>query len=422
MGLVNGRHTRTPSGAVITGLGILSPIGIGMKDFWAAALTGRSGIATPTLFESDDLPRGCQMVAEVRDFEPERWMPAATAKRTARFSQLAMAATQLAIDDSRLDLGSVPSEKLLVGIGNAAAGFDMYERNVVSFYSGDTIEPWMVLESPGHSPAGHVGIMTHARGQTLGFGSACAAGLDAISWGAAQIMSGHAHTVIAGGTESVLTKQMVAAFHAVGVLSRWPGAPERASRPFDRFRSGMVLAEGAAVVVIEDEARARARGAWIYAKILGAGSAGEGEHLRRMDTTGGGVARAVTAALDDAGLRPIDIDYCAAHGNSMRDYDAAETAGLKTALGRQAYCIPVSSLKSMCGQALGASGPMQVVAGCLALRDQRVPPTINYDVPDPACDLDYVPNRSRSARVRRLLIHAASMGGSHSVLILGTPN
>ena len=172
-------------------------------------------------------------------------------------------------------------------------------------------------------------------------------------------------------------------------------------------------------MVIEQEGHARARGAKVYARILGSGSAGEGEHLRKMDTTGGGVARAISAGLASAGLRPIDIDYCVAHGNSMQDYDVAETAGLKAALGRQAYCIPISSLKSMCGQALGASGAMQVIAGCLAIQDQRVIPTINYDVADPACDLDYVPNRARTALVRHALVHAASMGGSHSVLVLG---
>jgi 3-oxoacyl-[acyl-carrier-protein] synthase II len=417
------KPTRTGStrNAVITGVGIVSPIGIGREEFWPAALAGRSGTRAPTLFDSEGLPAGCQIVGEVRDFRPDRWMPTAVARRTARFSQLAMAAAQLAIKDSGLELNAVSPERLFVGMGTAAAGFDMYERNIQSFYRDRTIEPWMVLESPGHSPASHVAILTGAQGQTLSFGSACASGLDAVAWGAEQVGRSDADAVIAGGTESVLTRQMVAAFHAVGVLSQWTDDPTRASRPFDRLRSGMVLAEGAAVVVLEQERHARARGAKIYARVLGSGSAGEGEHLRKMDTTGSGVARAVSAALADAGLRPIDIDYCVAHGNSMQDYDIAETAGLKNALGRQAYCIPVSSLKSMCGQALGASGAMQVVAGCLAIQDQRVLPTINYDVPDPACDLDYVPNRSRTALVRQALVHAASMGGSHSVLVLGRP-
>jgi 3-oxoacyl-(acyl-carrier-protein) synthase len=417
----NPRRT-APETAVITGLGILSPIGIGAPAFWKSALAGRSGIGAPTLFDTEDLPPPCRIVGEVRDFQPDQWMPSSMTKRTARFSQLAIAATRLAVDDSGLDLGALPPEAIAVGIGNAAAGFDLYERSVTSFYRGEDIDPWTVLESPGHSPAGHVGILTHARGQTLSFGSACAAGVDAICWGAERIMRGDARVVLAGGTESVLTRQMVAAFHAVGVLSRWPGPPEQASRPFDRFRSGMVLAEGAAVVVLESEAAARARGATIYARILGSGAAGEGEHLRKMDTTGRGVARAITAALYDAGLRAIDVDYCVAHGNAMPDYDVAETAGLKAALGRQAYCLPISSIKSMCGQALGASGAMQVVAGSLALRDQRVPPTINYEVRDPACDLDYVPNEARSVRVRHVLVHAASLGGSHSVVVLGAPN
>jgi 3-oxoacyl-(acyl-carrier-protein) synthase len=211
-------------------------------------------------------------------------------------------------------------------------------------------------------------------------------------------------------------------FHSVGVLSKWQGPPEEASRPFDLRRTGLVLAEGAAIVSIESEESARARGVPIYARILSIASANEGAHLRKVDETGEAVSRALEAALRRAELSPGDVDFICAHGNSMQDYDVAETAGIKRVFGRQAWNIPVSSAKSMCGQALAASSAMQVVVSCLSLKTQLVSPTINYQVPDPQCDLDYVPNVARSARVRTVLIHAHSLGGAHVAMVLGAPD
>jgi 3-oxoacyl-[acyl-carrier-protein] synthase II len=208
------------------------------------------------------------------------------------------------------------------------------------------------------------------------------------------------------------------ALHAVGVLPKWQGPPDEASRPFDRLRDGLVIAEGAAMVIVEDEENARARGARIYARIGGSGNATEGAHLRKVDQSGHVGALAMRIALRDSKLEPRDIDYVAAHGNSMQDYDSAETASIKQVFGSHAWNMSVSSLKSMCGQAFAASSAMQVVAACLTLRDQIVLPTINYSVPDPACDLDYVPNVARSARVRAILVHAHSLGGLHSAMVL----
>jgi 3-oxoacyl-[acyl-carrier-protein] synthase II len=212
------------------------------------------------------------------------------------------------------------------------------------------------------------------------------------------------------------------ALHAVGVLPKWQGPAEEASRPFDRLRSGLVIAEGAAIVVVEDEETAIARGSRIYARILGVGESNEGAHLRKVDDTGSAGARAMRSALENADLTPTDIDYIAAHGNSMPDYDAAETASIKRVFGSHAYSMPVSSIKGMCGQALAASSAMQVVTVCLSLREQIVLPTTNYHVPDPVCDLDYVPNVARRARIRHCLIHTHSLGGSHGAMILGVPD
>jgi 3-oxoacyl-[acyl-carrier-protein] synthase II len=254
------------------------------------------------------------------------------------------------------------------------------------------------------------------------FSTACAAGLDAIGWAQDAIRLGSATAAVAGGTETPLSAHSLMLFHSVGVLSRWPGAPEEASRPFDQLRSGLVLSEGAAIVVVEDEERARARGAHIYARILGFASTSEGAHLRKVDESGAAVANAMSMALNRAKMEAKDIDFVCAHGNSMQDYDVAETAGIKQVFRTHAWNVPISSVKSMCGQALAASSAMQVVVSCLAIRDGIVPPTINYSVPDPKCDLDYVPNVARTVRVRNTLIHAHSLGGSHVTMVLGAPD
>ncbi len=406
--------------AVITGLGIVSPIGVGVEKFWAAALAGRSGISTPTLFDASKLSRECQIVGEVKDFNVRDWMPGAAGKMAGRFSQFAVAAAKMARDDSRLDDAEIPGERVLVSIGSSVSGLADVQLPFFSAYlHGDFLSPWAVLESPGHAAASHVSISSGGRGQTTAFATACVAGLDAVTWAAERVCMGEATAAIAGGTESPISESSLEAFRVLGALSQWIGPASEASRPFDRLRSGLVLAEGAAVVIVEDEADARARGANIYARILGSASVSEGTHMREVNNRGDGAARVMRLALHRAGLCPRDIDYICAHGNSLPDYDAAETAGIKAAFGMQASCVAVSSIKSMCGQALAASGAMQIVTACLALRDNVVPPTINYVVPDPACDLDYVPNVARRARVEHVLVHAQSIGGSHSALILG---
>jgi len=408
---------------VITGLGIVSPIGIGVERFWEGALAGRSGITTPTLFNAAKLPRECQIVGEVRDFNCRDWMPGAAGKMAGRFSQFAVAAAKMARDESGLDRAGISAERVKVAIGNSLSGqVDVAQSNFTSFLKGDAITPWASNEYSAHAATSHVAIGAGARGQTTTFSTACAAGLDAVAWGANQVSAADADAVMAGATEAPLSEFILSVFKSVGVLSRWQGPPEEASRPFDRLRAGLVLAEGAAAVIVEDEEAARARGASIHARILGFASASEGAHLRKVDESGETVGRALTLAIRKAGLEPRDIDFISAHGNSMPDYDVAETAGIKRAFGRHAWNVPVSSLKSMCGQALAASSAMQVVAACLSLRTQMIPPTANYRVPDPQCDLDYVPNRSRRARVRNVLIHAHSLGGSHVAMVLSAPD
>ena len=408
---------------VITGLGIVSPIGIGVEKFWTAALAGRSGIGTPTLFDSSKLPLECRAIGQVRGFNPTDWMPPQAARMAGRFSQFGIAAAKMARDDSGLDAAGIPPEHLKVSVGTTMNGqADLGESTFASFLKGQPLSPWTTNEYPAHAATSHIAIDAGAHAQTTTFSTACAAGLDAIGWAQTEVRGGHARAAIAGGTEAPLSAYSLMLFHSVGVLSKWPGAPEEASRPFDQWRSGLVLAEGAAMIVIEDEEFARARGASIYARILSFASTSEGAHLRKVDQSGEAVASAMTMALNQAELDARDIDFICAHGNSMQDYDAAETAGIKRAFRADAWNVPVSSLKSMCGQALAASSAMQVVSACLAMRDDIVPPTINYSVPDPKCDLDYVPNVARVTRVRNALIHAHSLGGSHVAMILGAPD
>ena len=408
--------------AVITGLGIVSPIGIGVEAFWRAALAGRSGIGRPTLFDATKLPPECQIVGEVRGFDARDWMPAPAAKMAGRFSQFAIAAAKMALADSGLDLAAIPSEQVMVGLGSSMHGIvDVGEPTLAAFMRGETVAPWTCLEYPAHSATAHIAISAAARGQITTMSTACTAGLDAIGWAADQVHSKGATAVLAGASDAPLSQYSLAAFHSVGVLSQWPGPPEEASRPYDARRSGLVLAEGAAIAILEDHDHARARGLKSYAEVLGWASSSEALHLRKVDLRGGAGARAMRLALHRAHVDPGEIDYIAGHGNSLPDYDTAETSAIKDVFGKHAWNIPISSQKSMCGQALAASSAMQVVASCLTIRDSAISPTINYRDPDPACDLDYVPNQARYARVRTVLIHARGMGGSHTAMVLRSP-
>ena len=408
--------------AVITGLGIVSPIGIGHQRFWKAAVSGTSGLGTPQSISAARIPPESRIVGEVKDFQPRDWMPSHVYRSAGRFSQFAIAAARLAEQDSGLSFDRLCSENVHVAIGTSVNGHaDVAESNFQKFLTGGDLPFWAALEYPAHAATGHVAIGVRANGHTTTFASACAAGLEAIAWGARSIERGAATTAVVGGTEAPLSDFILEVFHSVGVLARWSGVPSQASRPFDAQRSGLVLAEGAAVVVVEDEEQALRRGARVYARILGAASATEGMHLRKLDPSGKIVEQVIKLALRDAGVPLSDIDYICAHGNSMPDYDASETAGIKRAFGKRAWSIPVSSIKSMCGQALAASSAMQVVAASLAIGNDVVPPTINYEVPDPGCDLDYVPNRARVARLRTALVLAHSLGGAHVAMVLGSP-
>jgi 3-oxoacyl-[acyl-carrier-protein] synthase II len=328
----------------------------------------------------------------------------------------------MAEEDSGLSFDNLPRDRVYVAIGTSVNGHaDIAESNFRRFLNRESVPVSAALEYPAHAATGHVAIGLRARGHTTTFASACAAGLEAICWGAQSIAQGTASAAVVGGTEAPLSDFILEVFHSVGVLATWAGDPSQASRPFDARRTGLVLAEGAAVVVLEEENQARLRGASVYARVLGSASSTEGAHLRKVDPSGRIVERVIRLAVQQADVALADIDYICAHGNSMRDYDAAETAGIKLAFGTRAWNIPISSIKSMCGQALAASSAMQVVTAVLAIKHGIVPPTINYEEPDPDCDLDYVGNRARIARVRTVLILAHSLAGAHVAMIVGAP-
>jgi 3-oxoacyl-(acyl-carrier-protein) synthase len=326
----------------------------------------------------------------------------------------------MAIRDSELDRARVPSELLITSIGTSMSGLvDVALPDFEAFKGGRNLLSWTTREFSGQAATGHVARLINAIGAWNTFSGACAAGLDAITWAAERIMIGEARAAVAGATETPLSPSTLESFRASGLLSEWSGPPSEASRPFDRAHSGLVVAEGAGIVILEDADWAQARGVTAYARVLGFGSATEGTSGKPVERNADSTARSVALALARAGLQASDIDFVCAHGNSIPEHDIAETIGFRRALAKHAYNVPVSSLKSMCGQAFAASSAIQVVTSCLVLKHQLIPPTINHWEPDTDCDLDYVPRVARAARVRHILIHVRSIGGSHASMILG---
>jgi 3-oxoacyl-[acyl-carrier-protein] synthase II len=406
---------------VITGLGVVAPNGIGKEPFWRNLVAGKSAIDYITAFDPSPYP--CQVAGEVRDFDPTAFMHVRRTRHRGRFSQFAVAAAKLALNDAHIDLATEQPRRVLACVGNSMNGSgDVYEAARVGFdREGMKGIPMMSgIEFAAHAPVSHVSSELGIRGQGMTLASACATGLDAIQWATDRILRGEADLVFAGGTEAPISEFCFATLCALGALSKFDDPPLKASRPYDRRRDGLVLGEGAAVCVLEELEHAVDRGAHIYAEVLGFGSGNEGGFGNRMNAAELALAEAISSALETANLKPEDVDYINAHGNSLPDYDLIETRAFHLAFGKAVYSVPASSIKSMIGHAMGAASALQTAASCLALEHSLLPPTINYETPDPECDLDYVPNHARTSRVRTVLINAHAMGGTHSVLILGT--
>ena len=406
---------------VITGLGVVAPNGIGKDAFWDALVAGRSAVDWISSFDTSPYP--CKVAAEVRGFRPEDFMKSRQLKHWGRFSQFAVAAAKLALDDANLNLAlEISPLRVLACIGTAMNGSgDVYNTARTGFdRQGLAGIPMLsAIEFAAHAPVTHVSTELGIRGQAITMASACSTGLDVMQWATAQIQANKADVVFAGSTEAPISEFCFATLCAFGSISTFDDPPHRASRPFDLRRKGLILGEGATVCVIEELEHALDRGARIYAELIGFGSGNEAGRKRHAREAA--LSQAIAGALSQAGIDASRIDYINAHGNSMEDYDRLDTESFRLVFGAKAYNIPVSSIKSMIGHAMGAAASFQVAATCLALHNSMIPPTINYEVPDPECDLDYVPNTARFARIQIALINAHAIGGTYSALLLAAP-
>jgi 3-oxoacyl-[acyl-carrier-protein] synthase II len=403
---------------VITGLGVLCPVGIGSGTVWNALLAGQSGIARITCF--DPSPYAVQIAGEVKGFDPAGLGNAKEVRRMDRCSQLALAASLEAVADAGLSKETLEPGSTGVVIGSAAGGVQtVLEQYKVFLERGPRrLSPFFIQNMLVDSPAGQVAIALGVQGPNMAVVSACATGTQAIGEAAEVIRRGDAQMMLAGGTEAPVHPLFIAGFGQWGALARNNEQPERASSPFTRRRSGFVLSEGAAVVVLETLAHARARGARVYAEVAGYGATSDAYDMEAMPEDGAMAAQAMRVALRKSGLAPEDIDYINPHGTSTPVNDVTETRAIKAVFGPHAYKLAVSSTKSMTGHMMGGSGAVEVVVCAQAIRNQIVPPTINQDDPDPDCDLDYVPNVARRLRVRATLSNSFGLGGHNASIAL----
>lgn len=400
---------------VITGIGPVSPIGIGVDAFWEGATSGRNGIGHITRFDASDLP--VRIAAEVRDFDPRDWLDPKEARRTDRFVQFAVAAAKLAWADAGDP--TVDGERAAVVFGTGIGGIEtLIENHVTLLERGPgRVSPFMVPGLMANGPGGHIAMEFGITGPNFATVSACASGAHAVGEAYRRVRDGDVELAVAGGAEAATLPICLAAFSQMGALAR-EGDPERACRPFDADRSGFVMSEGACALILEDAERAAARGARVYAEIAGYGASDDAFHITAPDPNGSGAALAIRTALRDAGEPAEAVDYVNAHGTSTPLNDAGETAALKAALGDRAYAIPVSSTKSMTGHMLGAAGAIEAAVAALVVARGTIPPTIHYETPDPACDLDYVPNTARAADVRLAISNSFGFGGQNAVLAI----
>ena len=402
---------------VVTGMGAVTPLGRSVAELWAGLAAGRSGIGQITLCKTDGYPT--TIAGEVPDFDPREYMDAKEARRMSRASQLAVAAAREAFADAGLDPAALPDESgVLLGTGNSSfPDLEAATRTLVE-RGGMRISPFAMSAVLPSMSAGQIAIQLGLRGYNSTVSTACAAGTQAIGEAAEVLRRGAAEIVVTGGTEAPICETGLAGFCVIRALSTRNDEPERASRPFDARRDGFVAGEGAAVLVLETLAHARARGARPLAEILGLGSSSDAFHVTAPPPDAGGAIRAMSWALQRAGVGPDEIDYINAHGTATPHNDAAETKAIKGVFGERAREIPVSSIKSMIGHCLGAAGAIEAVATICALREGLIPPTINYEEPDPVCDLDYVPNEARHAPIRTALSNSFGFGGQNASLVI----
>ena len=401
---------------VVTGLGAITPIGNNLAEYWKGLLSGRNGIGPISLFNASR--HDCRIAGEVKGFNPNDYMDRKDAKRMDRFAQFAVAASKEAIADAQFVINELNAEQVGVIIGTGIGGLKVLEdqQEIYLTKGPDRCSPFMIPMMIANMAAGLTAIQIGAKGPNSCSVTACAAGSNSIGDAFRLVQRGYVQAMICGGTEAAITPLGVAGFASARALSKRNDDPAHASRPFDRDRDGFVMGEGAGILLLEDLEHALSRKAKIYAEIIGYGMTCDAYHITSPVPGGVGAARAIQLCLKDANLTPEQVSYINAHGTSTAANDVTETAAIKAALGEHAYKVAISSTKSMTGHLLGGSGGIEAVATVMAVANDRIPPTINLENPDPGCDLDYVPNQSRAQTVEVALSNSFGFGG-HNVTL-----
>ncbi len=407
---------------VITGLGLVTPLGIGVEEAWTALCEGKSGIGEITRFDASEFDT--QIAGEVKDFHPDDFLPKKEAKRIQSFIAYAVAASRMALEDSGLIIDSANQDRVGVLTGCGLGGLQILEHTaeILKKKGPKRVTPFFIPMMIGNMAPGMISIYLGAKGPNSSIATACASGTHAVGDAFKIIKRGDADAMITGGVESVITPTCIAGFNAMKALSVRNHEPEKASRPFDRDRDGFIVGEGCGILILETLEAAVKRGARIYAEICGYGMSGDGFHMAAPAPNGEGAARCMAAAIDDAGISYNAIDYINAHGTSTQLNDVYETQAIKSVFKGKAYSLAVSSTKSMTGHLLGGAGGIETVFTALTIHEGIIPPTINLDHPDPDCDLDYVPNTARKTDVKFAMANSFGFGGTNAAVILGKYN
>jgi 3-oxoacyl-[acyl-carrier-protein] synthase II len=401
---------------VVTGLGVVSPIGNSAPEFWQGIKEGRTGVGATTRCDVEKYPS--KVSGEVKDFNPREYIDKKEARKMDIYSQFCTCAALEAVKDSGLKLEDMDPLKLGVIVGNGIGGIESLEQAYWTLFKRGKVPVMVVPKMISNIGPAHIAILLNAQGPCYSVVTACASGTDAIGRAAGWIQNGTLDAVITGGAEAPITEIAMAGFCAIQALStKYNDTPEKASRPFDKDRDGFVLGEGSGMLVLEEYEHAKKRGAPIYAEFGGIGMTCDANHMTAPHPEGRGAAQAMQMALDDAGMKPEDIDYINAHGTSTPMNDPIETKAIKDVFGKHAYNLKVSSTKSMTAHLIGGAGGVEAIACILAIKDQFFPPTVNMDEADPDCDLDYVPNKGVEGRIKNTVSNSLGFGGHNGVVI-----
>jgi 3-oxoacyl-[acyl-carrier-protein] synthase II len=402
---------------VITGLGALTPIGNTVEEYWEGLVAGKNGAALITKFDTESFDT--KFACEVKNFDPTDYLDKKSAKRMDCFTQYALATAKMAMEDSQLDLEKVDRERFGVIYGSGIGGMDTFEKQHTAFINGGAkrISPFFVPMMISDIAAGQISIYYGLKGPNYATTSACATSSHTIADAFFLIQRGTSDLIVAGGSEAAITPMSIGGFNSARAISTWNDKPEKASRPFDKDRNGFVMGEGSGTLILEEYEHAVKRGAKIYGEIVGAGLTGDAYHVTAPPPQGEGAMRSMRDAINDAGITKDEIDYINAHGTSTPLNDKHETQAIKNLFEDHAYKLAVSSTKSMTGHLLGAAGAVEAIATILAIKHETIPPTINYDTPDPECDLDYTPNKAVNRKINYALSNTFGFGGHNATLI-----